>query len=792
MGFDRSLRATLLLCLAALVACGPGESSPDASDQIPDASVEAPDASTPDAGDQGPGPLAAEDVAEALTSAYCVVLNRCLVYAGPLSEETCARIAAPWFADRSPYNAPQGIEDAIAAGDIEYDPVQGRACVEAIAAAGCNDHALSNADIGSVGHPACNAAFVPKLAEGAPCGANVACATRLCVQHEELNSCGAVCGAAITPCFEDNYCAAGERCVWARNALAGVCQPLAQLGEDCSSITCVEGLVCGWSEESGPHCAVPHEPGTSCADDSACPDDETCTYDATHPELEFPVCVPVPTTVGAPCAATGFCAGALACTDLRPTPVCAPFPLAGAPCVQGRCYESAECDHETNTCVAAGAIGDRCESRRCDPSLMCGWNEAGTELTCFAPSPVGGPCGGPRNLPCVEDAYCARSEDGLVCVARAALGEDCSSGPCAVGLECSFGGGAPVCVVAPPPPGLGEACGGACAEGWCDDLGFCVPFPMAGEPCAMGRCDDSAECLPGEQPDTYTCVAKLPLGADCADTSLRCAGDATCAWDESEEKPVCRAFVDEGFSCADGSPCRAGFSCLPVDGEQRCVRLPSVGSPCTERRECGQDGWCREEALTDENMVCAVAGRVGDRCERSACALENRCIRTNELDGFGNPIRRCEARPKEGDRCVNNGTQRGDCLAGAQLTCVPTAPAATSEALDWRCRRLRKYGESCETPLECGGYDSDLTCGPGRTCVKKPGLGEPCLVIVAGTAGGELCNPTEAWCDVSSHTCVAHAVEGEPCTSASACGKWASCDDGVCSALLAGRLCSAD
>jgi hypothetical protein len=150
--------------------------------------------------------------------------------------------------------------------------------------------------------------------------------------------------------------------------------------------------------------------------------------------------------------------------------VCRPPRAAGEPCGRDTigstpCADGLAC--VSRVCDAPPGEGEPCsDDLLCAAELVCVGTSMGPR--CVARVSDGAPCGDARQ--CREGSFC----DAGLCRPRAREGELC--GACERGLDCRFepAEGVARCRA---PGGVGDACGGECAEGaFCDELaGSCIP-----------------------------------------------------------------------------------------------------------------------------------------------------------------------------------------------------------------------------------------------------------------------------------------------------------------------------
>ncbi len=397
-------------------------------------------------------------------AAYCQFLRRCSPSAAYLESSCVARTIANG----------QPLADQVAAdvdaGLVLYDPVQGEACVAALAntdcadlvatgrlrnqacAAGltfaawdCADSAAVMPELGSSGPAPCGAMFAGQVAGGESCSQSAECASAMCTGLAP--TCKGTCVAWVE---DGGDCSAQAAC-----DVSGVCPPIAGICDRSQSLACVPFA------DGGARCLfVPGGPGYPCSATLPCQAGLTC-----DPMLSL--CVgPGP---GAPCDVTLGCQPGLQC-DLT-TSVCVPLSGVGVPC-GGGCESGSFCASSGTCQPLVGDGGDCCGltvvaqspylSAECAAGLVCtgcaidlspnGGVSIAETGHCLPPVDVGGSCAPPFASPSarVNVTGCL---PGLACV-----GGTCSIPTCNATDGCCK-----------------EA--GDCLSGTCDATGHCGPAP---------------------------------------------------------------------------------------------------------------------------------------------------------------------------------------------------------------------------------------------------------------------------------------------------------------------------
>lgn len=304
---------------------------------------------------------------------FCALLSRCPLPGQEDRDEAACRAAVGAGCPGA------AVANAVAAGELAYDPAAAADCLTATADLDCAtlyERLRTSPDTPAA---ACRAALAGQVAAGGACRIGNEC------EPGALCSFGAACPGACEafaavgdPCgvgawcdFERAACVGGEcvalpeeagvACVGAMCRAPLVCDPEGDTcrtpslaGERCGAGagTCYPGLLCFGDEGGGGECAPVHRDGEPCFANGDCRGaaDEvlvcaggTCQ---TAPGVEEP-CFDFLCAVDAWCETTGV------------TPTCRAFPPAGQPCAPGnRCGPARFCD--AGTCRDRRAAGAAC------------------------------------------------------------------------------------------------------------------------------------------------------------------------------------------------------------------------------------------------------------------------------------------------------------------------------------------------------------------------------------------------------------------------------------------------
>jgi hypothetical protein len=332
-----------------------------------------------------PSALTLDQYGTALGDATCGVLRDCY---GEDLLDTLAPGCVEVYARSWDQAVGPRIEEAIAAGTVQFDGASAQRCLDEIEATGC-------AVIDRQSLEACEATLVGTVAAGGACNLNEECSGDAFCRLDAMcpGTCQPRAGAAAT-CEEDDGCQATLRCV------DGVCRAPGASGAGCATANeCQGGLICfgqmgttdgecistadlqtaglgdacSPQQIGGPLC----EPGLSCVltEITAGPPPAP-VFECVSPSASGAVC-----NVGFPdpCPSGEMCAGAAPLSgDLEGT--CTALPTSG-PCLENRCADAHRCDG--TRCVAISGIGGacmedadcfsgNCEGGTCAEGVLCG------------------------------------------------------------------------------------------------------------------------------------------------------------------------------------------------------------------------------------------------------------------------------------------------------------------------------------------------------------------------------------------------------------------------------------
>ena len=298
-------------------------------------------------GDDAPS-MKLEDFIAARHGAECVRFTRCGLFA---AEEACNAFF------RDPRE--QSLIAAVAAKKVSYDGAAAVKCLDALAAIGC-DKTQRDA---RVEPDACTQVFTGRVADGAACGFDSECKSRVCANQPActrdvccLGTCAATVSSPIDgPCEIDAQCTADAYCHKTK-----VCRARIKANSSCDDIRgCDFGLACvDYSDLTPGTCRKLPLIGESCPYNACAEINARCASNFTCAALGLPgaACVGDPE-----CSPFGFCDATGKCADL---------PRLGEACVSV-CAGEAWCDTTNGACAAPLPNGTACEDHddKCQSAL---------------------------------------------------------------------------------------------------------------------------------------------------------------------------------------------------------------------------------------------------------------------------------------------------------------------------------------------------------------------------------------------------------------------------------------
>jgi hypothetical protein len=316
----------------------------------------------------------------------------------------------------------------------------------------------------------------------------------------------------------------------------------------------------------------------------------------------------------------------------------------GACCdFRGGCSSGLFCEQanfaDTGTCQLAGASGEACWTRPCQPGLVC------IKSVCTPQAQFGEPCvinnvfGTDFILSnCGEGLYCDDSQQPLRCVtADKGVGATCECLECAAGLYCATN----------------------------RNPAACQAYKQENETCAnTDKCAEGLECMKG----TCRKVASLVIGEQCHGSAHECAEGvegANCV-DDGTGVLRCKAPGLLGEVCDPAlktSACALDHDLVCDDATHTCRTLPSLGQPCQGRCADPVNVFCTGASSTNPSGICQARVGLGDPCGRkpqdvdaSACTSGSCSSSSSSVDSGCRLDLRCD-------------TTNGTCVARARATC---------------------------------------------------------------------------------------------------------------------------
>lgn len=292
---------------------------------------------------------------------------------------------------------------------------------------------------------------------------------------------------------------------------------------------------------------------------------------------------------------------------------------------------------------------------------------------------------------------------------------------------------------------VGCAGGGMSIERYCDELAVarCEEGKRCGYLSRSADCSGDAflvDCLSYARSGlaagtlkydalaAQTCLDDISIDTTCGSGLSRLVTPVSC-------QNVVTGTGKEGEACGT---CAAGLACVRSTDDcgicQRVtpptiVSLPGVGehcdSPAGDGAGCKPDAWCGGNS--DAGTVCVPSATVGESCMNAPCVRGASCV-----DSV------CVAKADLGASCGAAGCLGGlvcineVCAPQRKLGAACGSPAEcwSSMCIDGLCSRGRQVGQACQLDAPC---QFELMCTDG-TCVKRPGNGEACVDLCAGSA----------------------------------------------------------
>jgi hypothetical protein len=321
--------------------------------------------------------LALGDLPRALAEAQCGLYQKCLgdLYAIFLGAEDCVTVT-----ERRVENGELAqLEAAVSAGEVKYDGLAARACLDEIAARSCD--ALLERET-----EACDKAVEGNVAAGGECDFDFQCQGQAFCKIT-----GSACPGACTnrqpagsSCTDDDHCADGLVC----SEQTSACTAPAGETEACegaSAPPCAPGLLCIGEDETagtpgscktassvfvaavGEACSF--QTGPLCVSSAACTIDDLATLSGTCAAKAASGAACKRASIPAQCPDDQYCEG----SGANPDGICTALPGDGQPCVEvlgeQRCAAYARC--ENGTCRNMQTNGGACATGAVCYSGVC-------------------------------------------------------------------------------------------------------------------------------------------------------------------------------------------------------------------------------------------------------------------------------------------------------------------------------------------------------------------------------------------------------------------------------------
>jgi hypothetical protein len=286
-----SLALTLFVGGSMLVGCGP-------------------DTKNTSSGNPPSGPIALENLSQALAQSYCELAFSCctameqaVIFEDlnmvPKTAEECTASSKEFYDSL----VLADIKASVDAGRVKYDGALAATCLDKIEGQ-CNS--LATGGVG--GDAECNAVFVGLVADGGDCVDSQDCATK------------------------DSFCTK------AQGAMMGKCEAPAKEGESCATTFCADGLVCDFGAMTQT-CIKPIADGQMCTSDFSCISEYCDSATGTCSQ---------PKPVGSDCSSPQACKDSYC--DFQ-TSKCTALKADGEACMFFDECQSGDCDQDTMMCT---------------------------------------------------------------------------------------------------------------------------------------------------------------------------------------------------------------------------------------------------------------------------------------------------------------------------------------------------------------------------------------------------------------------------------------------------------
>ena len=373
----------LLLAAGAFTTTGCGKVKSPAADS----GASPVDASGADAAPDdpcGPGGHPTYDQAwQCLDTTICTLFSRCQI---PTLQEDCEQRAPYEFSlfDRDDLISEQIIRQQIAAGVTEFHPDNLADCIANIEGADCQQ-IETDLDFSTL----CPI-FTGTVADGDPCVLGTECATAgarcegsaLCQQNDVC--CMRKC---TPPVAVGGDCSGGERCASGGHCVNGACTA-GEMSDPCNGDgDCDPGFWCDTAQNS---CKPDVADGAPCSGDAQCPSPQTCLGN----NLSGGTMGTCGRSDEVNDSCDGMCSG-FACYQPDPAQLgtCLTVAAEGESCANVPCLGGLSCDG-TRHCVRNGDVGASCATTAdCRGALFCSTDVTpGNQGMCTAPQAASKAC----------------------------------------------------------------------------------------------------------------------------------------------------------------------------------------------------------------------------------------------------------------------------------------------------------------------------------------------------------------------------------------------------------------
>lgn len=294
----------------------------------------------------------------------------------------------------------------------------------------------------------------------------------------------------------------------------------------------------------------------------------------------------------------------------------------------------------------------------------------------------------------------------------------------------------------------------------------------SGTTVVSGASDAAAEASPGSEYATAAAVigdAVCEFQARCTRSGLVAAYGTVEACKKRRRDTIVPSTPGVALTVTQAERCAAGLATLDCRLADQAAFPPECGVKGTleDGASCDLNGQCASGSCYHANPdsaacgVCQAAAPVGGDCAAADCAFGLYCANTT---------------------CAKKVALGGDCNASSKR-CI-----GILDCVQGKCKEPLPPGAACGAvgSATCD-VSKEVVCkptaptDPAGTCVPflEAKLGEPCGIdstkLTFTVCSKGQCMPSE-----TKGTCVAHAADGEPCSTLIPCLAPALCLDKVC------------